>query len=95
MQPYSLIMTKFIEHAAKWHPNAEVVSAGDAGVARATYQELCNRSGRLSAAFQTFGITLGDCIATLAWNTQAHMECWYASIGIGAVCHTLNPRLTV
>ena len=41
-----------------------------------------------------FGIGLGDRVATLAWNTQAHVESWYGTIGIGAVCHTLNPRLT-
>ena len=36
----------------------------------------------------------GDRVATLAWNTQAHVEVWYAIMGMGAVCHTLNPRLT-
>jgi acyl-CoA synthetase (AMP-forming)/AMP-acid ligase II len=36
----------------------------------------------------------GDRVATLAWNSQAHVEAWYAIMGMGAVCHTLNPRLT-
>ena len=40
------------------------------------------------------GIGFGDRVATLAWNTQAHVEAWYAIMGMGAVCHTLNPRLT-
>ncbi len=35
----------------------------------------------------------GDRVATLAWNTQAHMEAWFGIMGMGAVCHTLNPRL--
>jgi fatty-acyl-CoA synthase len=35
----------------------------------------------------------GERVATLAWNTARHMEVWYATMGIGAVCHTLNPRL--
>lgn len=35
----------------------------------------------------------GDRVATLAWNTVRHMEAWYAIAGLGAVCHTLNPRL--
>ncbi|MCH1927680.1 AMP-binding protein, partial [Shewanella sp. C31] len=35
-----------------------------------------------------------DKVATLAWNTQGHMEAWYGAMGMGAVCHTLNPRLT-
>jgi acyl-CoA synthetase (AMP-forming)/AMP-acid ligase II len=40
------------------------------------------------------GVKTGDRVATLAWNTQAHVEIWYAIMGMGAVCHTLNPRLT-
>jgi acyl-CoA synthetase (AMP-forming)/AMP-acid ligase II len=40
------------------------------------------------------GVATGDRVATLAWNTQAHVEVWYAIMGMGAVCHTLNPRLT-
>ena len=35
----------------------------------------------------------GDRVATLAWNSARHIEAWYAAMGIGAVCHTLNPRL--
>ena len=41
-----------------------------------------------------FGVVLGTRVATLAWNSQAHVEAWYAIMGMGAVCHTLNPRLT-
>ena len=32
--------------------------------------------------------------AVVAWNTHAHVEAWYAIMGMGAICHTLNPRLT-
>ncbi len=39
------------------------------------------------------GIKPGDRVATLAWNSGRHIEAWYAIMGIGAVCHTLNPRL--
>ena len=39
------------------------------------------------------GVKAGDRVATLAWNTGRHMEAWYGIMGIGAVCHTLNPRL--
>ena len=39
------------------------------------------------------GIKLGDRVATLAWNSWRHLECWYGIMGIGAVYHTVNPRL--
>ncbi len=35
----------------------------------------------------------GDRVATLAWNTWRHLEAWYGITGIGAVYHTVNPRL--
>lgn len=36
----------------------------------------------------------GDLVATMAWNTTRHMETWYGITGLGAVCHTVNPRLS-
>ncbi len=95
VQPFPLTLEKFLEHAAKWHPQAQVVTRRAEGKSdRIGYAALKDRSLRISAVLQSFGIRLGDRIATLAWNTQAHIEVWYACMGIGAVCHTLNPRLT-
>ena len=95
MQPYALTLNKFLEHAAKWHPDVEVVTAREGGVLdRVTYAELDARSRRVSAVLAELGVGFGDRVATLAWNTQAHVEAWYAIMGMGAVCHTLNPRLT-
>jgi fatty-acyl-CoA synthase len=72
-----------------------VVTGRDGGKTdRVSYAELKGRSLRISAMLRDFGIGFGDRVATLAWNTQAHVEAWYAIMGIGAVCHTLNPRLT-
>ena len=95
MQDYPLTLDKFLDHAAKWHPQAEVVTALSEGrAARIGFAELRDRSRAISSLFRTFGVSVGDCIATMAWNSQAHVEAWYATMGMGAVCHTLNPRLT-
>jgi len=95
MQEFSLTLEKFLEHAAKWHPRAQVVTGHDNGrIDRVSYADLASRSRRISAMLQKLGVGVGDRVATLAWNTQAHVETWYAIMGMGAVCHTLNPRLT-
>jgi fatty-acyl-CoA synthase len=95
MQDFDLTLDRFLTHAAKWHPDAEVVTAGSgAGNRRIGYAALEPRCRRVSAVLQRLGVSAGDRVATLAWNTQAHLEAWYGIIGIGAVCHTLNPRLT-
>jgi fatty-acyl-CoA synthase len=96
MQSFALTIDKFLDHAAKWHSNTEVVAANTSGdIARMGYAMLRERSNKLSGAFQSLGLELGDRIATLAWNTQHHLEVYYGAMGAGFVCHTLNPRLTV
>jgi fatty-acyl-CoA synthase len=95
MQPYALTLDKFIDHAAKWHPDAEVVTArGAEASTRIGYAALRERALRVSGVLAALDVRVGDRVATLAWNSQAHVEVWYAIMGMGAVCHTLNPRLT-
>lgn len=93
MQSYRLTLDKFLDHGAKWHPGAEVVTAGDGCNHRIGYSGLRDRARRTSAVLAGFGIAGGDMVATLAWNTHAHVETWFAVVGMGAVCHTLNPRV--
>lgn len=94
MQDYPLTLDKFLLHAAKWHPRAQVVSAGGQGIDRIGYAELADRARGVSGVLAELGIRTGERVATLAWNSCAHVEAWYAIMGMGAVCHTLNPRLT-
>src|SRR3569623_1211 len=95
MHHYGLTLDKFVDHAAKWHGAATITTAVR-GVAarRAGYAEVRARSNRLSGALLSFGLSPGDRVGTLAWNTQHHLEVYYATMNAGLVCHTLNPRLT-
>lgn len=95
MQDFGLTLDKFLDHAARWHPCKEVVSVQEDGSRRRIgYAGLRERSKRVSAMLAGLGVARGCRVATLAWNTQAHLESWYAIMGMGAVCHTLNPRLS-
>jgi acyl-CoA synthetase (AMP-forming)/AMP-acid ligase II len=94
VQEYALTLNRLLEHAARWHPTAGVVTATGSGAStRLTYEQLLERSQAFSSGLQQLGVRLGDRVATLAWNTQAHVEAWYGIAGMGAVVHTLNPRL--
>ncbi len=94
MQHGALTLDKIIDHAAKWNGGREVVSRSVEGpIVRTTYGEIRDRAKRVSNALLAMGIKPGDRVGTLAWNTGRHMEVWYGIMGIGAVCHTLNPRL--
>ncbi|HEY5072422.1 MAG TPA: long-chain-fatty-acid--CoA ligase [Caulobacteraceae bacterium] len=94
MQDWPLTVDKILDHAGEWHAGREVVTRSVEGpIVRTTYGELRTRAKRLSNALLGLGVRPGDRVATLAWNSGRHMEAWYAIMGIGAVCHTLNPRL--
>ncbi|RZJ45489.1 MAG: AMP-dependent synthetase, partial [Brevundimonas sp.] len=89
MQDYALTVDRFLDHGAKWHGDAKVVTAGAGGDdAVIGYASLRGRANRLSGALLDLGLKPGDRIATLAWNTQHHVEVWYAAMGVGIVCHT-------
>ncbi|HKR86861.1 MAG TPA: long-chain-fatty-acid--CoA ligase [Phenylobacterium sp.] len=94
MQDWPLTVDKILDHAKNWHGDTEIVTRSVEGpIVRTTYAEAHSRAKRMSNALQALGVTPGDRVATLAWNTARHLEAWYAIMGMGAVCHTLNPRL--
>lgn len=94
MQEWPLLCHKIIDHAARQHPNREIVTRSIEGpIVRTNYVELRARSLKVAQRLERDGYKLGDRIATLAWNSARHMEAWYGIMGMGAVYHTLNPRL--
>jgi fatty-acyl-CoA synthase len=94
MQDWPLTVDKILNHAQAWHGDREVVSRSVEGpIVRTTYAQIHERARRVSNALIGLGVQPGDRVATLAWNTGRHIEAWYGIMGIGAVCHTLNPRL--
>ncbi|MFC6654690.1 AMP-binding protein [Roseibium salinum] len=90
-----LKIADIITFAADSHSSGEIVSVRTEGdIHRTTYKETAGRIAQLAHALQGLGVGEGDRIATLAWNGYRHFELYYAISGIGAVCHTINPRLS-
>src|SRR3569833_1296837 len=94
MQPHAQKVDKFLDNAAKWHGLKEIVSSVGSGSRRTTYALLRERAARLSGGRLDNGLRFGERLATLAWNTEDHLSLSYAAMGVGIVCHTLNPRLS-
>lgn len=89
-----LLVSGLIEHAGRVHGDQQVVTRTVEGpVEHSTWSEVLHRSKQLAEALAGAGIGSGDRVATLGWNTHRHLEAYYAVSGMGAVCHTLNPRL--
>ena len=94
MQDWPLLIHRVIDYAAIQHPNRSVVSRSVEGpLHRTTYAQIRQRSLQLAQRLHRDGIGIGDRVATLAWNTARHLESWYGITGVGAIYHTINPRL--
>ena len=94
MQDRPLLISSLIDFAAQYHGGVEIVSRTVEGpIHRYSYADANLRAKQLAQALGGLGITLGDRVATLAWNGYRHLECYYGVSGIGAVLHTINPRL--
>jgi len=94
MQQHPLMISSLLTHAARHHPHGEVVSKTTEGtIHRYTYLEAERRARRLVRVLQRLGVGDSDRIGTLAWNGFRHFEIYYAVSGMGAICHTINPRL--
>ena len=94
MQDQPLLVSKLIEYADIYHGDTEIVSRTVAGdIHRYSYRACHRRARKLANALARLGVGLGDRVATLAWNGHRHFEAYYAVSGIGAILHTINPRL--
>ena len=94
MQDQPLLISNLIEYADVYHGDTEVVSKTVEGeIHRYDYGECHRRSKKFANALARLGVRIGDRIGTLAWNGYRHFEAYYAVSGIGAILHTINPRL--
>ncbi|PYC46979.1 long-chain fatty acid--CoA ligase [Litorivita pollutaquae] len=95
MMQRPLLISDILTYAAEAFPTADIVSVRTEGdIHRTNYAEVRDRVGQLANALLARGIEMGDRVATLAWNGYRHFELYFAISGIGAVCHTINPRLS-
>jgi fatty-acyl-CoA synthase len=94
MMSMPLMISSLIRHADRWHGDTEIVSRTLEGpIHRYTYRDAHARARRLARALGALGVHAGDRIATLAWNGYRHFELYYGISGMGAIIHTVNPRL--
>lgn len=94
MMDVPLLTTSLIRSAAESHADTEIVSRTVEGpIHRYSYRDSYLRICKLANALERLGVQPGNRVATLAWNGYRHFELYFAISGIGAVCHTINPRL--
>ena len=94
MMKDQLLISGILEHALQNNGKTEVVSnTVEGGIHRYTISDSAKRSKQLANALSSMGIKKGDVIGTMAVNGYRHLELYFGVSGLGAVLHTLNPRL--
>ncbi|MCA3183205.1 MULTISPECIES: 3-(methylthio)propionyl-CoA ligase [unclassified Cupriavidus] len=94
MMSAPLLISSIIKHAARYYGSTEIVSRRTEGdLHRYTYRDCELRARKVAQALEALGVEQGDRVGTLAWNGYRHLEIYYGVSGMGAVCHTINPRL--
>jgi len=94
MMERPLLITDIMRFADRNYPDVEIVSVTlDTPRYRCTWREVFRRTRQLANALTAAGVKPGDRVASLAWNDYRHLELYYAVSCLGAVMHTINPRL--
>ncbi|MCS6892604.1 MAG: long-chain-fatty-acid--CoA ligase [Rhodovarius sp.] len=94
MQEHPLLISSILRHAARHHRGARLVGVDHHGrIERSSWPELAALAARIAHGLHRLGVRQGDRVATLAWNSLPHLALYYAVSGMGAVLHTVNPRL--
>ena len=94
MMDYPLTLTHILERSAKLYPRKEIISRlPDGSFHRYSYRDFHGRVHRLAQVLSGLGLTQGDRIGTLCWNSYRHLELYFAIPCAGFVLHTLNLRL--
>ena len=94
MMDRPLLISSIIDHAALYHADTEIVSRTVEGpIHRYTYRDAQARSKQVATALARLGVQAGDRVGTVAWNGYRHFELYYGVSGMGAILHTINPRL--
>jgi fatty-acyl-CoA synthase len=93
MQDFPLNVAAIFRHGRSVHSRSQVVTCEGMTSRRATFAAVADRAERLAAALRRLGVRPDDRVATLCWNTQEHLEAYFAVPLMGAVLHTLNLRL--
>ena len=94
MMDVPMLVSSLLVHAERYHGDTEIVSRMiEGGIHRYTYANAALRARKTAQAIKRLGIKKGERVGTLAWNGYRHFELYYGISGIGAVMHTINPRL--
>jgi fatty-acyl-CoA synthase len=88
---YPLLIRSLFRSGVTQSPEQEIVHGTHK---RLTYREFGERVCRLASALADLGVTPGQTIGVMDWDSHRYLECFFAIPMMGAVLHTINVRLS-
>src|SRR6266850_6286663 len=93
MMHEQLTISQLLDHAAENHGERQIACFAGAQTVRYDYATLRDRVSLLAGVLRRLGVSKGDRVASLAWNSHRHLELYFAVPALGAVLNTINVRL--
>ena len=94
MMDRPLLTTEILKHAVRNFRHTEIVTRTVEGpIHRYTIADSNKRIQQLANALRAMGVKQGTRVGVIGWNTHRQFEMYYAVGGLGAILHTVNPRL--
>ena len=87
---FQLLLKHVLEYGVAWAPDQEIVYRDQV---RHTYSTMYQRVLRLAGALQALGVEKGTKVGVVEWDSHRYLEMYFGIPGVGAVLHTINPRL--
>ena len=87
---YPLLLKQVLASGVTWMPDQEIVYRDQF---RYTYKDMHRRVHQLASALQKAGVKPGSKVGVIEWDSHRYLEMYFGIPGIGAVLHTINPRL--
>ncbi len=95
MMEYPLTIDRILEHARRLYGHKRIMTKMPNGTLHQyTFADFYRRVKRLGNLLEALGVEVGDRVGTFAWNNFQHLELYFGIPCAGAVCHTLNIRLS-
>jgi fatty-acyl-CoA synthase len=88
---FQLLLKYLLEQGVTWAPDQEIIYRDRM---RYTYTDMYARVLRLASALQRLGVRRGTRVGVIEWDSHRYLEMYFCIPGIGAVLHTVNPRLS-
>jgi fatty-acyl-CoA synthase len=89
---FQLLLKHLLEHGVAWAPAQEIVYRDRM---RYSYRELYRRVLQLASALYRLGVEEGSKVGVIEWDSHRYLEMYFGIPGIGAILHTINPRLSL